>query len=263
LHEAEIQNKNLLLFTGVVLLCMVVAVTALIYSRYKNRARTARVLEEKNTQIESQNKLLLKKTADEEVLLHEIHHRVKNNLQIISSLINLKVRQSSVETAEVLDQLNGRIFSMGLIHEKLFEREQLQTVRMDEYLGELARHLTTSLGDPCDSFQLTTDCEPVEADLEVAISCGLISNELITNSMKHAFSPEQKERLINLSFKSGDGNIHFNITDNGCGSVEMRNGSTRSFGLRFVDQLVTSKLKGAWQITNAKGFQASIVFPSK
>jgi two-component system, sensor histidine kinase PdtaS len=262
LKEAAIENKNLLLLLGLVLFALVTGVIVFLAARYQQKIRNEKILKIKNLHIEEQNGLLKSRSEEKEILLHEIHHRVKNNLQIISSLINLKSRQVSPETIEALQQLNGRIFSMGLIHEKLYTNNNIQTVRVDEYLVELTRYVLDSFAQPEHPVHLKLNCQPALMDVESALTCGLINNELLTNSIKYAFADDQIEREVALSVKKSSEWIELDISDNGLRKRIDPSEIKMSFGLRFVDQLVTSKLGGAWSMQTVNGFHAHIKIPS-
>lgn len=215
---------------------------------------------EKLTIIREQNKVLEQRVAERTA---EIHHRVKNNLQIISSLINLKSRQVSHDIKEILNQLNGRIFSMGLLHEKLYKNENLQSIRLDLYLVELAKYLLESFRESETSVKLEVDCEPLEIDVDHSLTCGLICNELFTNSMKYAFTEEQERKIISIRLKQYTDFVMLEMSDNGNKVKAVPEDLMKSFGLRFVDQLVTSKLGGKWNYELNEGFKAVIQMPIK
>lgn len=213
---------------------------------------------EKLAIIHEQNKILEQRVIERTT---EIHHRVKNNLQIISSLINLKSRQVSEEATAILNQLNGRIFSMGLLHEKLYKNENLQVIRLDVYLSELLNYLLDSFQDLGAPVVLELDCDEVEVSIECALTCGLICNELFTNSIKHAFKQDQQDARINLSLKYKYPSISFCMGDNGKGSPTIS--IEKTFGLRFVDQLIKSKLNGNYRFETMNGFVVFIDIPTK
>ncbi|MBP9924527.1 MAG: hypothetical protein KBF45_00945 [Cyclobacteriaceae bacterium] len=261
LNETQIENRNLVVAFSIALLTIITATGIWYYSRYRHKKKLNEQLELQKKTIENQNTELTLQNREKEALLHEIHHRVKNNLQIISSLINLKTRQTSNETALALQQLNGRIFSMGLIHEKLYENENIGTIRMDEYLIELARYLLASIGESEYPVQLKSDCEPIELTVDSVLTCGLISNELLTNSLKYAFAIDQTDREIVLSLKRQNQYIEMYISDNGRRNELTPENFVKSFGLRFVDQLVTAKLGGEWTMRLDNGFHAEIKLP--
>lgn len=200
------------------------------------------------------------RNKEKETLITEIHHRVKNNLQIISSLINLKSRQATPEMGEALKQLNARIYSLGLIHEKLYHRDDIRTIRLDEYLTELGNHLISSFDEKDHPVRLRLDFQPVEIDTDKALSCGLIINELVTNSIKYAFTEQQYNREILLCLEQRDSVVSLQVSDNGTSSKPVSDAFNKSFGLRFVDQLVASKLEGVWSMKTENGFNVAVKF---
>lgn len=261
LNEAALANKNLLLLLGVFMMVLVVVLGIFLFWRFKQEEKSARELALRNKLVEEKNELLEEQTRQKEALLHEIHHRVKNNLQIISSLINLKARQASADTRESLQQIGTRIFSMGLVHEKLYQKDDIQLVRVDSYLKEVGAHLIQTFGDADHPVGLCVDAEAIEMKVDRALTCGLIFNELITNSMKYAFADEQKEREIRMALRKTETAVTWEVSDNGRKTKEWLEGVSKSFGLRFVDQLITSKLGGTWQIEINQGFHAHITVP--
>ena len=125
---------------------------------------------------------------EKEVLLKEIHHRVKNNLQIISSLLNLQAESIKDDRVlEIFQESQNRIQSMALIHEKLYQSEDLATVNFADYIHELVTNLWYSYQVNLDAVTFTTNIEQVVLNIDKAIPCGLIVNELVSNALKHAF----------------------------------------------------------------------------
>jgi len=173
----------------------------------------------------------------------------------------LKTRQVNHDIKEILNQLNGRIFSMGLLHEQLYKNENLQSIRLDMYLVELAKHLLESFRESEASVKLEVDCEPLEISVDHSLTYGLICNELFTNSMKHAFTEEQEEKIISLNLRQQAGFLELIMSDNGRKVIGVPDDLNKSFGLRFVDQLVTSKLRGKWNYRLDEGFKAVIQMP--
>jgi two-component system, sensor histidine kinase PdtaS len=213
--------------------------------------------------IKKKNTALALANTEQAALMKEVHHRVKNNLQLMASLINLKTRQTtSIEAQEALQQLSGRIFSMGLIHEKLYQNENIHTIRLDEYLKEVSQHSLSSLEAKEHPISLRMDCLPVEVDVDKALNCGLIANELVTNAVKYAFAANQQYREIVVDLRKNGSNITFGISDNGSKSSFISDNFKKSFGSRFVDQLVTTKLGGEWSVKVEGGVQVAIKFTS-
>jgi len=198
---------------------------------------------------------------EKEVLLKEIHHRVKNNLQIISSLLNL---QSSYLTEtpylEMFRESQNRVKSMALIHEKLYQSEDFISIDFCEYIKDLATNLFRSYKvDPL-SVNLDINVNDVHLEINKAITIGLIINELITNSLKHAF-PGNKSGEIIVDFKPYTDDLYIlQVSDNGIGIPEEFNlRETTSLGLQLVSTLA-DQLKGDMRLINNHGTQFEIIF---
>jgi two-component sensor histidine kinase len=248
----EKEKNDLILKNRTITLASVAGITLVSFAFIVVFARQRIKIKKKNGALDLANK-------EQERLIKEIHHRVKNNLQIISSLISLKATKVSQETSEVLYQLNGRIYSMGLIHEKLYQKNEFQQITLDTYLAELSRYILTSFQDE-DSVDLNVLCDPLQVDVDLALTCGLIINELLTNSMKYGFI-NQKHRAIRLELKKSYNELTLLVCDNGEKTCALPQNLNGTFGLRFVDQLVKVKLKGNWSVEIRNGFYVFIKFP--
>lgn len=260
LNAAELESRNLQIAVAILLLIVAAALSGWYYTRYRQKTKTTLLLETQKEMIETQNQSLVRQNKINEALLGEIHHRVKNNLQIITSLINLKTQNASSETTETLLQLGNRIFTMGLVHEKLYRTEDVQTVRLDVYLEELTNHLLLSLASKDRVVKREFACDAIEIEADRALACGLICNELMTNSLKYAFVHFQNTCAVGLRLTRHEGKIEWTMQDNGVTDAQSQN-TGQSFGLRFVDQLVTSKLGGTWRVERDAGFKAIINIP--
>ena len=184
---------------------------------------------------------------EKEVLLREIHHRVKNNLQIISSLLNLQVGfTADKKTNEILEESKNRVKSMALIHEKLYQTKNFMSLDIHEFITELIDNLFNSYGTETSDIKLDLQIENVNINADQAVYVGLIVNELVSNSLKHAFNklqPELKgdtQKKISICFqKDLNGWYTITIGDNGCGfpkNIDFKN--TESLGLQLVMSLV-------------------------
>lgn len=160
---------------------------------------------------------LLESLHEKEVLLKEVHHRVKNNLQIISSILNLKdsVVGDDPKMRELLRETQDRIRSMAFIHESLYRTKNFSSIDLADYIDSLSRNLMMSYS-VSGQVELERDLEPVLLGLDQAIPCGLILNELISNALKHAFPGGAKGR-IRIALKAADDKISLAVTDNGVG----------------------------------------------
>jgi two-component sensor histidine kinase len=254
LHQAQLAARQSQVAVAILLIFIIAGAGIFYYYQYRQKRSAGELIERQNVVLHQQNR-------EKEALLAEIHHRVKNNLQVISSLINLKTRQASPETTETLVQLGNRIFTMGLIHEKLYRTEDVRNVRLDIYLTELTQHLAESLNGHGKRVRTSMLCDEIEVEVDRALACGLICNELVTNSMKYAFSGEQSEPEISVKLTKTPEAIEWTVSDNGSGSSSPSTNGTHSFGLRFVEQLVKSKLAGTWKVESVGGFRVTIDMP--
>ncbi|HSB52491.1 MAG TPA: histidine kinase dimerization/phosphoacceptor domain -containing protein, partial [Dissulfurispiraceae bacterium] len=196
---------------------------------------------------------------EKEVLLKEIHHRVKNNLQVISSMLNLQSRHiRDGEALEMFKESQNRIKSMALIHEKLYTSTDLTMVDFPEYISTLATYLFHSYRVTSGIISLKTDVDNVSLNIDTAIPCGLIVNELISNSLKHAFPPGGKGEIwISLHPDEG-GAFTLVIGDDGIGfpeGLDFRN--TESLGLQLVNTLV-EQLDGSIDLDRSHGTEFRI-----
>lgn len=208
---------------------------------------------------EAQIKASLK---EKEVLLKEIHHRVKNNLQIISSLLNLQSGEiEDPKASQKFTESQDRVKAMALIHERLYQSGDLATIDFPGYVRNLAAHLFRSYKVNAAAIRMTLKIESVPMSLDVAIPCGLIVNELISNAFKYAFPPP-KEGEIAISFSAEGSNIlKLIVADNGVGFPgDCDPEKTDSLGLKLVRTL-TEQLGGTLRYVNRGGFLCEISIP--
>jgi PAS domain S-box-containing protein len=210
-------------------------------------------------QAEEQIKASLK---EKEVLLKEIHHRVKNNLQIVSSLLQMQSRRTKNQQASlVLQDSQNRIASIALIHEKLYRSEDLANIDFAQYIPDLITHLFESYNVRSDTVTLSIKVEQILLEIETAIPCGLIINELVSNSLKYAF-PGQRKGEIQVQFNPHtDDTIILIVRDNGIGIPEEFDlKTTQSLGLTLVQALV-EQLEGMIELDRSRGTEVRIIFP--
>jgi PAS domain S-box-containing protein len=197
---------------------------------------------------------------EKELLLKEVHHRVKNNLQIISSLLNLQLNViTNKETREMVRESQNRVRSMALIHERLYQSGNLAQISLEEYLRSLTRDLFRSYG--ASGVQLRMEVEEIRLDVDTAIPCGLMVNELISNALKYGF-PDGKEGeiLVKCTQLSRD-RVALTVADNGVGlpeDVERKTGE--SLGFQLIHLLV-KQLRGTLDIVRGGGTTFQITFP--
>ena len=196
---------------------------------------------------------LRKSVKEKEMLIKEIHHRVKNNLQIISSIIYLKM--ISLEQSDIrsfLDSLRQKIKSIALIHERLLQSEKLDEVEIADYLGKLLADI--KLSNYRQDLELVIEHEIGEGllPLDTAIYCGLIVNELLTNSIKHAFQ-DRPQGKISVTLTREENKHLLLVKDNGITLPEyIIPGKANSFGMQMIDVFV-KQLNGSWRIIRDNG----------
>ncbi|NEP03171.1 MAG: PAS domain-containing protein [Symploca sp. SIO2E9] len=189
-----------------------------------------------------------------EILLKEIHHRVKNNLQIISGLLYLQSRYVEDQaTLQVLQESRERLQTMALIHEKLYRSKNIDSIDLRDYIGSLTQSLFDSYAVNAERISLAINIEPISLDLDMAIPCGLIINELVSNALKHAF-PEGKKGEITVEFRTTENNLfELVVRDSGIGITKDIDFQTqKSLGMRLVRSLATRQLKGNVELDTKK-----------
>ncbi len=198
---------------------------------------------------------------EKEVLLKEVHHRVKNNLQIVSSMLNLQMEKlSDAKAIELFKESQNRVRSIALFHEKLYQSRDLGRVEIADYLKGLANGLFATYGVNPDDIVLAVDTEDIPLGVDAAISCGLIVNELVSNSLKHAF-PERRKGQVEVTLRSAGTDVVLEVADNGVGfpaNLDFRSPGT--LGLKLV-AIFTEQVGGTMDLTREHGTRFSLRFP--
>ncbi len=204
---------------------------------------------------------LLASLREKEVLLKEVHHRVKNNLQVISSLLNLESqRVQDLQVLEAFRETQNRVRSMALVHERLYRSTDLARVDFGEYIRNLVASLISSYHTPAQGFSYEVNAEDAFLGVDVAIPCGLILTELVSNAFKHAFPAGKKGEILISFHRRGDGAYALRIKDNGVGlppGLDIRN--TGTLGLQLVHTL-TRQLGGALELNLGEGNEFTLTF---
>ncbi|MBC8357768.1 MAG: PAS domain S-box protein [Candidatus Aminicenantes bacterium] len=202
-----------------------------------------------------------KSLKEKEVLLKEIHHRVKNNMQIISSLLNIQSANIEDENMrEVFNVCQSRIRSMALMHETLYKSEDLARIDFSEYIRRLTTHLMSMYREGIEPIRLNLDIVDVYLDINRAIPCGMIINELVSNSLKHAFPDGKGGEIAVKMFTDKKKIVTLIVSDTGVGFPEgLDFRETKSMGMQLVTDL-TRQIKGTIKIGRDKGTEFKIVF---
>jgi len=241
-NQQSVNQRNIYLFVTLIVIVGAVFLGVLIRSKTKS------------------NKLISKSLKDKELLLKEIHHRVKNNLQIISSLLSLQSRYIEDKGAkDAVNEGQNRVKSMALIHQKLYQNENLAGVEALDYIENLTSTLRSSYGVGPERVSVSYDIENLNIDVDTIIPIGLILNELISNSFKHAF-PNDKEGNISIALKRANNQLELKVCDNGVGSKKDISKSD-SFGIRMIRSLAM-KLEATVSFNFDNGTEASLLISS-
>ncbi|MEG4309458.1 PAS domain S-box protein [Microcoleus sp. AT8-B1] len=198
---------------------------------------------------------------EKEVLLKEIHHRVKNNMQVISSLLQLQAQYIEDEaTLTLFEESQTRIHSMALIHEQLYQSEHLDRIALSPYVENLVANLYQSFGCGNTSIKFNLKVDPIYLNIETAIPCGLIINELVSNSLKYAFISSLAGEIYINFHEINNSQFHLTIQDNGRGfSANFDLENTETLGLRLV-KMLAYQLEASIAIDSQRGTCYSLIF---
>lgn len=201
---------------------------------------------------------------EKEILMKEINHRAKNNMQIISSLIKMQSRDAFDEPKLIalLRNLRNRITAMSLVHDQIFDFNDLSKIDTRRYICNLANNVRRSFGQIAAKVELIIRTNDTTLNVDKCIHCGLIINELITNSLKYAFPAEQDGLIEVVLRNTGNGEVELFVSDNGVGigeDVDIRD--TKSLGMRLVTTLAEKQLHGRIELSRGHGTRFKIVFP--
>ena len=198
---------------------------------------------------------------EKEMLIRETYHRVKNNLMVISSLLDLQARYiEDIETQNIFRDSQNRVRSMALIHEKLYQTTDLKWINFADYIQKLSMELFETYSGQSHNIKIDFDLENHKLDTETSIPLGLIVNELISNSLKHAF-PDDRKGIIKIKFYKDSEKYVLMISDNGIGFPEdLDYKKSSSLGLRIVNSLI-DQIMGEITMDKTHGTEFTIKFP--
>ncbi|MEM8528138.1 MAG: histidine kinase dimerization/phosphoacceptor domain -containing protein, partial [Bacteroidota bacterium] len=252
LQTATIQQQKQIQWLSIGLAALFALLLAGLFFTYRRNQKT-------NALLQNLNSDLAQKNQQNELLLKEIHHRVKNNLQTISSLLSLQ--SAHIENPEVqgaVEQSQNRVRSMALIHQKLYQGENLAAVEMKEYLQMLGETIVDTFGVDSEQIEIEYPMEQVELDVDTAIPLGLIDNELLTNALKYAF-PDDRKGKIKVSLQRIGERFKFLVKDNGIGLSQNADAPKSGFGSQLINLLVM-QMGGKMERQSRNGLVTEIEF---
>ena len=241
-----ISQQKVVQFLGIGLVVVLVGFIVFGFISYRNRTKT--------------NKLLSVKNAENELLLKEIHHRVKNNLEVVSSLLALQSAQiDDPNTKEAMLEGQNRVNSIGIVHQKLYQGENLGAIEMKDYFLNLSESIIDTFGAD-QRVKLEVAMEKLSVDIDTAVPLGLIVNELLTNTLKYAF-PEGQEGKVSIKLEQqSNGMLQLEVADNGTGKIGTTQGT--GFGGQLV-ALLTRQLNGVMREEILNGTRIIFEFKSE
>ena len=197
---------------------------------------------------------------DRETLIRELYHRTKNNMQVIISLMNLQSANINDEKSkDIINDMQNRIYSMAIVHKKLYESQNLSSINLKDYIIELSNLLLKSFTTFSDKINLDLTLDDVMVSIDTAIPCGLVLNELITNSIKHAF-PDDRKGIIKILLKKLENEyINIIVSDNGIGALpNFLDISKKRIGIRCIFSIIENQLDGNVKFDTSNGFLCNI-----
>lgn len=255
--ERQIKEQELLLSNtryqryGLIAgIAVLLTILVILYFHFREKDKLAHRVAIKNTEISVQNEVLKQANKQNELLLREIHHRVKNNLQIINSLLSLQSRKTSnPDVIAMMRESSSRIHSIALIHNKLYEQQSINRLDIQDYIEQLGAHLLSIYNVRKKDVRFEVKAHDVLLDIDTAIPIGLILTELITNSLKYAFAGREHGQIhVNVK-REGERDYELVFKDDGIGIPEAkRQNTSETLGFRLIHSL-TSQLAGIIQYT--------------
>ena len=234
-----------------------------VYVGFKDLLPLARDYEQAAAAVKDRESRMTASLNEKEILLKEIHHRVKNNLQLVISLLTLKSNGLGDPDDAFTDSID-RIRVMATIHELLYESEDFAHIDLGEYVTTIVEWILSSYAYGPDAPRLRLDLASLELDIDAAVPCGLIINELFTNAIKYAFGPGMVDPTISVATTiSTDGLVHLVVSDNGRGiPADIDPERVQTLGMQLIVSL-TSQLRGTWSLSRIGGSTWTIVFPQR
>lgn len=260
LRAKEAQQTRWALVAVTTVSGLLVILVFIVVRNNRQGSRVNQVLEEQKVAIEQKNDVISSSLQEKESLLKEIHHRVKNNLQVISSILNLQ--SSSLKDQVALDAIKdgqNRVKTIALIHQKLYQTEDLSKVDFQEYTQQLILFLSVTFKVPNKDIKTNVLANDIQMDIDTAVSIGLIINELVTNAYKYAFESRSKGE-IRIELKKSEDGFTLQVSDNGIGLPdEFDMTIPTTLGMRLV-RMLSRQLKGKLSFKNENGAIFTINF---
>lgn len=256
LQKKELRQATVLRNVTLAAVALLIIVLLLVYNRFRLKQKANHQLEIKQREINNKNKELEDMLAEKEWWLKEVHHRVKNNLHTIICLLESQAMYLEKDALQAIEKSQHRIYAMSLIHQKLYQNEDVKSIDMSVYLNEFIQYLKDSFD--VDRIKFVTEVEPIQLNLSQAIPVGLIINEAVTNSIKYAFTDPVEARIF-VFMNETAGIVNLTIADNGKGFIPTDEAETKSLGLQLIKGL-SKEIRGNLSIKGDNGTKVAIQF---
>ncbi|MDP4934222.1 MAG: hypothetical protein NWR30_05885 [Salibacteraceae bacterium] len=242
--EQENQTQKRVLWILIVVGIIILSLCLFLLNAYRGKLNSERDLKTKNEQIENQKTIISKALLEKEILFKEVNHRVKNNLQIVSSLLYFQAKIVKDESAKkAMKEAQSRVLSMSFIHQKLYQTEDIGVIDCQNYISSLAEHICRNANVRSTDIKLFIEANSIDLSVQKSIPIGLILHELISNSVKHAFTNMDKGE-INIAFAQTEKQITLHYSDSGPGARLSENETSDTIGKKLIF-LLTSQLNGS------------------
>lgn len=275
INDIKLKRNQFIQKVTIVGCIMLLTITGLIYSRYRLKQRSNKLLLKQKSEIDQQNTslqhLVLDKNQllydkdkllfEKDLLLKEVNHRVKNNLQIVMNLLQSQsVFLQNKKAQQAILESQNRVQSIALIHDQLYKTDHIATINLSLYINELIQSLNSSLNGGNNKVLLKCNIDDISIDVSQAIPVGIILNEIVTNALKYAF-PNNRNGEINIDIKQSNDFINMQISDNGIGSTtDLNLANTNTLGITLIKGL-TAQLNGIFSVENNNGLIVTVTFP--
>ncbi len=228
------------------------------------RAQADKLIKQQTVELQKRKTELEASIREKDVLLKEVYHRTKNNMQVIVGLLDMQgLKTSSEETQIILEEIKNQIYSMSMVHDLLYRSKNLAEIMLDTYLEKLVERLVVAYKTSSGEIGVTCQCDAIPVNIQTAIPLGLVINEIVSNALKHAFPKNQGGELTIKIKRIGKKGLSLEVGDNGVGmDAELQLDSADTLGLRIIHDIVHLQLLGEIKSSTRKGVKYIITIPN-
>lgn len=258
LRQANLRHVEFARNMTIAGIIVLLVIGGLLYRQYQQKQKINQVVTQKNEVITRKNEMLERLVSEKDWLLKEVHHRVKNNLHTVICLLESQAYYLENDALKAMETSQHRIYAMSLIHQKIYQSEDIKTINMANYLPEFVQYLSDSFGDP-EHIVFLLDIEYLKLGVSQAVPIALIVNEAVTNSIKYAF-PGNRKGQIDIRLHRTGRQIKLTVADNGIGiDPSLINAELNSLGLKLMRGL-SREIKGSITIGSGNGTTICVLF---